>query len=266
MFRAVQPVTMRESVDWGHRVPDQEWELYQLAMHSLRERGVPYAYGGGFAFGRYSHCFRDTKDLDLYILPEHRETAVRAINDAGFEDIHSRSPYDPQWIYRGMRQGVLVDLIWQLANYRARVDEVWLQQGPMDHIRGWPLRAIPAEELIFAKIYIVQQERCDWPDLMAVIYRQGMRMDWDRIIHRLGPDDVGLLRGVMSVFTWMCPGRAMELPGSVWDKLQMPPPCPARMSSSPIEPARVRLLDSRSWFGPLEELRVNGQPVASEGR
>jgi hypothetical protein len=62
-------------------------------------------------------------------------------------------------------------------------------------------------------------------------------------------NDTALLKAVLMVYGWLCPGRARELPSSVWQKLGLRAPGPA---SQIMHRQRVRYLDSRAWFAALQ--------------
>ncbi len=113
---------------------------------------------------------------------------IQVLTDQGFEDYHDRVAYDRAWIYRGYRDGTLVDIIWAMANQRADVDQPWLTRGPLIDVRGQPCRIIPPEEMIWAKLYVLQRDRCDLPDVLNLVYATGPSLDWDFLIQRLGDD------------------------------------------------------------------------------
>ena len=231
--------------DWPNEIPDEQWEMYQRVLSEASRREVPFALGGAFALATYTGRWRNTKDLDLYVAPESRDSLVRVLADLGLEDYYEELPYDRQWIYRSHRQGTIVDVIWAMANQRAQVDEAWLVRGPEADVRGQRVRVVPPEEMIWSKLYVLQRDRCDLPDVLNLIYATGPSLDWDRLLDRLG-DDWPLLTGVLSVFQWMCPGRARELPRKVWRKLQLPRHVE---EEGPItNRRRVELLDRRPWF------------------
>jgi hypothetical protein len=226
-------------------IPDEQWKVYQRVIREARAGGIPFALGGAFAFANFTGLWRDTKDLDLYILPKDRAAMIEVLSRAGMRDYYERLPYDRNWIYRSYSEGTIVDIIWAMANQRAVVDETWIFQGPEAGLNGERLRAIPPEEMLWAKLYIVQRDRCDWPDVLNLIYAKGDTLDWDRVIANLGPD-APLLKSALEVFGWLAPGRTRALPRRLWERLGLPVPEPPREPEA--DPARVRLLDSRPWF------------------
>jgi hypothetical protein len=233
---------------WSRRLPDEEWQVYQRVVEEARKAGIRFAFGGAFATAVYTGELRNTKDFDFYILPDDREAMKEAIGRAGLTDHFDRLPYDRSWIYRASQGDVLVDAIWAMANQRTPVDMAWLRRGPLVEIRGERLRAIPIEELIWSKLYVLQRERTDWGDVLNLIAAQTEAIDWPHLLVRLG-EDAPLLTAALAVFSWLDPLRACGIPAAVWDRLGLLPPSPDVQSS--VDPrARAALIDSRPWFRP----------------
>jgi hypothetical protein len=120
---------------FGDAIPDAEWRLYEAILRAAQSAGLPFALGGGFAYSAYSGLWRNTKDIDLYILPEQRQQMIDIVTQQGFTDYFSVKGYDRSWIYRSTRDDVIADIIWDMPNHRAAVDEHWLTHGQMLRIR-----------------------------------------------------------------------------------------------------------------------------------
>ncbi|MCG3160906.1 MAG: hypothetical protein JMDDDDMK_01982 [Acidobacteria bacterium] len=226
----------------------RQGELYRRVINEAHKQRLPFALGGGFAINAYTGLRRDTKDLDIYILHSDSEAMKRILTRAGMSDYYEQRPYDPRWIYRGYADGVIVDVIWAMANQVAEVDKVWLTRGPEVEIKGQRLRLLPPEELLWTKLYVLQRDRCDWPDLLNLIYWRGETMDWDRLLKRLG-DHAALLGGLLPLFVWLCPGRARTLPNWLWERLNLVKPS-LPISAEEFDAHHVNLIDSRPWFIP----------------
>lgn len=236
--------TVTSSEIWPGVIPEREWLLYREALAAAREAQVPFLIGGGFSLAFYTGRWRNTKDIDLYVLPSQREALIQSLTSAGFVDYFEQRAYDRGWIYRSFRDGVIVDVIWSMANRRAEVDEVWIERASRVTLREESFHILPAEELLWAKLYVMQRDHSDWPDLLNLIYAVGPNLDWDHVITRLGKD-TGLLKGLLEVFTWVAPNRAGELPQNLRRELQLSEPA---RTDEQEEQTRVRLLDTRAWF------------------
>jgi hypothetical protein len=233
---------------WAAAISTAEWHVYRAAIRAVQATGMPFMLGGGFALAAFTGRWRDTKDIDFYIRSEHRDVVTSALAQAGFEDYFRRLPYDRKWIYRSIRSNVIVDIIWSMANQRAQVDPVWFERAGSVSLRGEKLQVVPLEELIWCKLYILQRDHCDWTDILNLLYAVGSEIDWAHLLDRL-EDDTPLLKGVLSVFGWLCPRGVLELPPSLWERLEMRPP---PREPQPPSQDRIRLLDSRCWFAALQ--------------
>ena len=232
-------------IDWGSLISPEHWRRYKCVLDRAINAKVPFALGGGLAVGVYTGIGRYTKDLDLYILPEHRDWAIEMVTHCGLQDYYETKPYDRAWIYRAHDNEVIVDSIWAMANQRAVVDEDWLVRGPMIRMFDQSFPVIPPEELIWSKLYVLQRDRCDWPDIINLISATGTTLDWNHLFRRL-EEDLPLIKGVLAVFSWVSPESTAQLPGWVWEKLELKPP---PLASAPAHrPMRPDLLDSRPWF------------------
>jgi hypothetical protein len=230
---------------WEERIPVLEWEVYQRVIRELRSAGIPFAFGGAFATAVYTGELRNTKDFDLYILPADRERVRDVIRRSGLTDYFDRLPYDRSWIYRAGEGDVIVDAIWEMANHRATVDSHWLEAGPAITLRGEPLRAIPVEELIWSKLYVLQRARSDWTDVLNLIDAQAGAIDWNHLLHRLS-EDSPLLAAVLQVYLWLVPEGAHSIPAAVRHDLGLADDL--RPANPELTRQRADLLDSRPWF------------------
>ncbi len=233
---------------WSQFIPDNEWAAYETAIQVVRKSKVEFLIGGAFGLAVYTGRWRDTKDLDLLILPKDRDAVVKALNDSGFVDYYDQHSYDRGWIYRATRDGFIVDVIWQMANRRADVDEEWFTNAPLIPIRTEKLRVVPAEELLWHKLYVLQRDRCDWPDVWNLLYENGPTLDWERILRRVG-NDVQLLEAVLRMYDWICPAGYSELPNWLRDRFAVVQHAPAQSNWE----KNVSLLDSRPWFAATPE-------------
>ena len=96
-------------------------------------------------------------------------------------------------------------------------------------------------------MYVLQRDRCDWPDVINLFYAAGASLDWDRLVSRLG-DDLPLLQGVLAVFAWLCPDRLDYVPA----RLRAQSGITAQSQESNPLQARMSLIDTRPWFAALQ--------------
>jgi hypothetical protein len=238
-------VAFARTSSWSEAIPAEQWQVYEFILDEAHARRIPFALGGAFALAAYTGRCRNTKDLDLYVLPENRDRMIETLTDLGMRDYYDTKPYDRWWIYRGANDNTIVDIIWAMANHRQQIDDLWMS-GPEIDVQGRRLKVLPAEAMMWDKMYIMQRDRCDWPDVLNLLYSVGPEIDWEYLLYRIG-DDTPVLAGVLSVYRWISPGRASLLPGWIWERVGLERPAGELPE---IEPRRVSLLDTRPWYGP----------------
>ena len=230
---------------WASIVPDEQWSTYLDAIRVTRKTGAGFLLGGAFGLAAYTGRWRNTKDLDFFVLPSDKDKVVDALTKVGFEDYYPTLAYDRGWIYRAVRNDAIVDVIWQTPNRRTIVDEEWFERGRKVVLRGEKLEAIPAEELLAIKLYVLQRDRCDWPDLINLLFRTAGELEWDHVLKRLGTDKP-LLAGLLHVFNWVAPEEAKKIPRKIRAQFALPEITCADLETPDTE--RKALLDSRPWF------------------
>jgi hypothetical protein len=219
--------------------------VYGQLLETADKNGLRLAIGGGLALSAYSGYVRNTKDMDIYVVEADHKKLMKLMVEQGFAE-YNAVDYDPTWSYRGTRRGFVVDLLWRMLNGRGAVDEVWTTKGWELQVRGVNLRLIPPEELIWSKLYILRRERADWPDILNIIFAQGPELNWERLLMRVG-EDRPLLTSLMTLFCWMCPGRAAAMPRMIWEHLGMELG-PPQTDGPLIDRARTTLFRADDWF------------------
>jgi hypothetical protein len=242
------PERLQRCSEWPSRFGPEEWSLYSRVMSVCRERNIPFAIGGALAALTYAGGWRDTKDLDIYAAKQDLDGLVQILSDAGFQDYFSILPYDRRWIYRAQKGDIIVDVIWAMANQRARVDSSWLC-GPEVEVADERLRLLAPEYSLWSKLYVLERDRCDWPDCLKILYGVGPEIDWSKLLANVGAD-LPALAGLVSVFGWMAPRRAREFPPFVWERLHLQPPTEEIDESVVRE--RISFLNTRPWFFRLQ--------------
>lgn len=237
------------SQQWGQLIPLPQWMVYKAAIQAARSAQVPFMLGGAFGLARYTGRWRNTKDIDFFVREADGLRLIEALLQAGFSDYHEQLAYDRSWIYRAVQDDVIVDVIWTTPNHHMVVDEDWFQHARGVTIQDEELQVIPAEELLWIKTFVMQRDRCDWPDLVNLLAAAGPDLQWDRLLARFG-DDAPLLHSVLLLFSWVCPDGAAQLPQMVRERFSLPGQN-FRLGDE-TEKRRVALLDSRPWYAAFQ--------------
>ena len=197
---------------------DEHEELYVKGLRALKDAGVDFMLGGAMAVHYYTNWWRNTHDIDIYIIHEDLESATKALAEAGFEDLGEQAEGDREWIYHAGQESIVVDVIWRFANLANFITRNWLERAPSGKFLGVDVKFLPLEEVVWIKTFVINRHRCDWPDVMRVIRAQCHNLDWDRLLGMLGEHWL-LLAGLIDVFDWQYPESIDCVPRRVRDEL-----------------------------------------------
>jgi predicted nucleotidyltransferase len=151
--------------------------VLQEAVDALENAEVRYAFIGGVASATFGRP-RWTHDVDLLVRPEDAERALDVLSEAGF----ATQKTDSFWLYKALKEGVLVDLIFRSTG-DIYLDEEMLAQSTRREFKGQKLRVVAPEDLIVIKA-VVHDEKTPrhWYDALGII--AATDLDWDYLVHR----------------------------------------------------------------------------------
>ncbi|TMK82849.1 MAG: hypothetical protein E6G46_04850 [Actinobacteria bacterium] len=134
------------------------------AIGALERAKIPYGMLGGVASAVLGRP-RWTHDADVFVRPVDAPAALEALERAGFETQRT----NPHWLFKGIKDGVLVDVL-----FRARgdiyLDDEMIERLVESDFQGVPLKTIPAEDLLVIKAIIHDEETPrHWSDAIAIL-------------------------------------------------------------------------------------------------
>jgi predicted nucleotidyltransferase len=143
----------------------------------LRRSGFPYLFMGGLASAALGRP-RWTHDIDVFVTPEDARPVLQAFGGAGFQTQQT----DPGWLYKALKEDVLVDVIF-LSDGQVILDDEMLRRARSVSVENTRLLAMAAEDLIVIKA-LVHKERSPrhWFDALALLRRDDI--DWDYLLRR----------------------------------------------------------------------------------
>jgi len=196
-----------------HASADAE-SFYGDALSRLDAAGIPHLVGGAYAYSWYSKVPRDTKDLDVFLMPEDLRRALEVFHRAGFD---TELPF-PHWLGKVHAGGHFIDVIFSSGNGVARVDPLWFEHAVEADVLGRRLGLCPPEEMIWSKAYVQERERYDGADVMHLFRELGPTLDWARLLMRFG-DHWRLLLSLIIGFGFVYPDRRQQIPSWVMMEL-----------------------------------------------
>jgi predicted nucleotidyltransferase len=162
----------------GHRV-DEETFLGVLgeSTDALEAAGLPYVFIGGVASALHGRP-RWTHDVDFFVRPEDARPVLAALAAAGF----TTQETDAFWLYKAIKQGVLVDVIFRSTG-DIYLDDEMLERSSIGEFKGRKVRVVAPEDLIVIKA-VVHDEKTPrhWFDALGIIARADL--DWDYLVRR----------------------------------------------------------------------------------
>lgn len=117
--------------------------FYAKVLTALSEVNLPFLVGGTYALEHYTGIAPNTKDLDLFIRPKHRDRAFEVLAATGCR-IQLSSPH---WLGKAFWQEDVVDVIFNASNGTHPVDEDWFARAVKAEIFGLPVLLCSPEEL-----------------------------------------------------------------------------------------------------------------------
>jgi hypothetical protein len=199
----------------GREVDEESFlDVLDDAVDALEASGVPYAALGGIGSAMYGRQ-RWTHDADFFVRDRHdAATALEHLRTAGF----ATQETDDNWLYKGIKRGVLVDVLFK-AKGDIYYDDEMIARTQRREFKGRVLPVIPPEDLIVIKA-IIHDEATPrhWYDALGII--AGTEIDWDYLLSRSrhGPRRMLSLLVYAQSNDLIVPDRAVkELEATIYD-------------------------------------------------
>ena len=195
--------------------PEADPPTYPTALRALNADGVPYLVGGALALAAYAGIRRNTKDLDLFVLPEDARRVLEVLERAG---LNTELPY-PHWLGKAYCDAEhVVDVIFNAGNGAAPVDSEWFAHAPPAIVMNVPVAMCPPEETLWSKAFVMERERFDGADIAHLLLASAELLDWKRLLRRFG-DNWRVLYAHLLLFGFAYPDEAHRVPGWVMREL-----------------------------------------------
>ena len=242
------PPDLPETSSSPSQVPERQRTLFQEVLSLFEEKQIPYAVSGAFALREHTGIYRDTKDLDIFLTTETAVTAMKHLQERGFEC----EVCDPVWLFKAHRDDFFVDLITGMSNAALVVEASWIDRSRPAVVCGVPTRVLAPEELLASKLFVTRRERFDGADIAHVIYGTRGRLNWQRVLCLAG-DNWEMLLWAFVLFRYCYPAQTHYVPQALWktllDRLQEavsnPDPA-ARFRGSLVDP-KMFAIDVKEW-------------------
>ncbi|WP_242917640.1 nucleotidyltransferase [Pontibacter liquoris] len=189
-------------------------EFYESALNLLAQSKTDFLVGGGFALRLYTGLMRDTKDLDVFCKSGDCPRIMKWFNEQGYQTEMT----DPRWLAKAIIGDNFVDVIFNNPGNHCAVSDSWLERSVKGELFGVKVRYIPAEALIWSKLYVQNRERYDGGDINHIILRWGDKLDWKWLWRHMEQHWQLLLAQLLS-FQFVYPSDRDLIPRWLFDEL-----------------------------------------------
>ena len=234
--------------DLEARLPADQKVVYYKAMSTLNQAKVPYLVAGAMAVYYYTGSWRNTKDFDIFVVPEDRAAALRALADAGYRT----EVVVDAWLAKAFMGDMMVDVISGSGNYLAPVTRQWLDRSEPVTLLDLPSRMISITDMIWSKAYVAGHERFDGADICHLIYRAPEKIDWQLLLRECG-DHWELLAVYVHLYRFVYPEAREHVPNWVTEELHRRVIAEHEHPTTPDLPFRGPLLDRYSYLVDINE-------------
>lgn len=155
--------------------------FYKEALQLLNESGAKFMIGGGFALFHYTGMYRDTKDLDIFCKSADYPKILKYFAEKGYRTELT----DIRWLAKIFKNDHFIDVIFDTPNIICTVDEIWFEHAQKGEFAETSVLFVPAEELIWCKIYVQNRERYDGADINHLILKYGNKLNWEHLLSRM---------------------------------------------------------------------------------
>jgi Nucleotidyl transferase of unknown function (DUF2204) len=190
------------------------WTFYRHALTILQKQGVPFLVGGTYALEQYTGIRRNTKDLDIFVMPSDCTRVLEELNTAGYQT----ELEDSQWLGQVICGDDFIDVIFGPGNHIAPVDELWFEHAVDGTILDIPVKLCAPEELLWPKAFIMDRKRYDGADIAHLLRSCSERINWSRLLQRFGPHWRVLLSHLI-LFGFIYPDERSRIPDWIMQEL-----------------------------------------------
>lgn len=152
-------------------------EILREVSEVFLSGGHPFLLLGGLASSFYGRA-RSTHDIDLLVKPEHADDFLQRLSTRSFE---TQRTY-PDWLYKALKKGVLVDVIFRSAG-NIYLDDEMIARAQRGEIHGTEFPLISPEDLVVIKA-LAHKENSPrhLHDVCSVLSRQ--KIEWAYLAER----------------------------------------------------------------------------------
>lgn len=189
--------------------------FYQQALRELPRLGIPFLVGGTYALSAYTGISRATKDMDILCTPRDYPRILKHFQAGAY----ATTVADDRWLAKVFQGENFFDVIFASYNGIVPIDDRWFEHAPWMEVLGVPVRVIAPTEFIWSKAFVQARHRYDGADIVHLILKQHLRIDWRQLLSYMDPHWEILLCHLLN-FRWAYPSERDHVPRwLIWELL-----------------------------------------------
>jgi hypothetical protein len=150
---------------------------------ALKDSGLPFALGGGYAAWARGGPEPD-HDVDFLVAEADAEKATDALREHGFR---IESPPE-DWLVKAFCDDAMVDVLFRIAN--DPVDVAVLERGGELEVLSVRMPVLGATDLLVSKLMALSENDCDLGRVLPVARALREQVDWSEVRRRTSGNPV----------------------------------------------------------------------------
>lgn len=158
---------------------DKAKEVFRHVVALFEDRGLDYAIGGGISTDHWSDGASVINDIDVVIREQDAEQILKDLGDNGYET----AAMDHSWLHKAYRDGVTVDLMFELKN-GTRFDSEFKEHRAQAELFGTLAYVSSAEDQVASLAATIDRSTVGqhWYNIMDLMANNDL--EWDYVIAR----------------------------------------------------------------------------------
>lgn len=230
--------------------PEECIAFFQDTLQLLHTSGSPFLVGGALAMFHYTGIIRPTKDLDIFCKSSEYPNILKHFAASGYQTELT----DVRWLAKIHKAPYFIDIIFDSVNHNCTVEQDWYERAPEGILFHTQVRYVPAEELVWCKLYVQNRERHDSADINHLWLRYGKQFDWDHLLMRMD-QHWHLLLAQLIIFQFTYPHDYRDIiPRDLFEELIKRaqqqyelPPCLEKVCLGPLIDQTQYQIDIKEW-------------------
>ena len=153
---------------------DKLREALKRTAVALKEGGVPFALGGGYAAWARGGP-EPAHDVDFVIAEADVANGERVLSEAGLRVEHP--PED--WLYKAFTDGAMVDILFRISG--VPVEQALFERASEVEVLSVRMPVLAATDVLASKMKALDEHHCDFSSILPVARALREQVDWERL-------------------------------------------------------------------------------------